>query len=177
VIRVSLLAVAVVVAAVACSKRSAGQTELTASLPKTLVVEVTFYGWPDNDPPGDAIAYPVVHQRAGGTGTWADPITLASDKRLIPIGSRIYIGYLHKYFVMEDQCVPCEADWSAKRPHIDLWIGGEGAPPKEVLACEDRLTRSSYKVTVGETDPNYPVDPTPLFGPNGCIGGIPDQGR
>jgi hypothetical protein len=172
-----LVAVAVVVAAVVWpSHRVVRQQELTASLPKTLVVEVTFYGWPDNDPPGAAIAYPVVHKLAGGTGTWDDPITLASDARLIPVGSKIYLGYLHKYAVMEDQCVPCEADWSAKRPHIDIWLGGEGAPPKSVLACEDRLTRNSYKVTVRATDPNHPVDTTPLFGPNGCIGSVPDQG-
>jgi len=49
----------------------------------TLNVMVTFYGWPDNDPPSDIIAYPksdypsCVHNHAGGNGTYEDPITVA----------------------------------------------------------------------------------------------------
>src|SRR5580692_8695053 len=58
-------------------------------------VEMTFYGWDDNSPPGNAIAYPAgsfptVHTAAGGTGTYADPITYATDKSEIPIGTRLY---------------------------------------------------------------------------------------
>ena len=30
-------------------------------------LKMTFYGWPNNDPPGDDIAYPSRHQKAGGT--------------------------------------------------------------------------------------------------------------
>jgi hypothetical protein len=37
-----------------------------------MYLKVTFYGWPDNEPPGDAIAYPTWHQTAGGTGAWED---------------------------------------------------------------------------------------------------------
>jgi hypothetical protein len=42
----------------------------------TVQQRLTFYGWPDNDPPGNAIAYPhsrfpsAVHDNAGGTGTY-----------------------------------------------------------------------------------------------------------
>src|SRR5262249_39093747 len=38
---------------------------------------ITGYGWPDNTPPSANISNPVVHQSAGGTGTYADPITIA----------------------------------------------------------------------------------------------------
>jgi hypothetical protein len=51
---------------------------------------VTLYGWPDNSPPGNAIAYPAdegyptIHNVASGTGTYADPITYATDQAELP---------------------------------------------------------------------------------------------
>jgi hypothetical protein len=33
----------------------------------------TFYGWWDNTPPGGDIAYPKIHDTAGGAGSFADP--------------------------------------------------------------------------------------------------------
>ncbi len=51
---------------------------------QTITSYVTMYGFPDNDPPDTAyIANPVLHQLAGGTGTFNDPITFASDPRVI----------------------------------------------------------------------------------------------
>jgi hypothetical protein len=57
-----------------------------------VTVEVTFYGGPDNDPPGSTeIAYPNSrHPAAGGTGTYDDPITAASDPRALPPGTLLY---------------------------------------------------------------------------------------
>ena len=53
-------------------------------------VYMTFYGWPDNRPPGRAIAYQSggfhVHNAAGGTGSYADPITFATDPVSWPTG-------------------------------------------------------------------------------------------
>ena len=44
---------------------------------------LTGYSYWDNTPPGSAaIARPVVHRRAGGTGTYSDPITIAVGYRL-----------------------------------------------------------------------------------------------
>ena len=75
----------------------------------TVTVEVTFYGGPDNDPPGSTdIAYPNGrHAIAGGTGSYADPVTLASDPRELPPGTLVYYPRLRKYFVMEDDCEEC----------------------------------------------------------------------
>lgn len=136
---------------------------------------VTLYGYPDNSPPGTQIAYPqdgqndTIHSAAGGVGTYQDPITFATDKAELPIGSRIYYPFLHRYFVMEDDCVECDEDWSSQGPdggpdfaHIDLWIGGAGANSQDVIRCEDDLTRSSAEVTLNPPD-NEPVDTTPLF--------------
>ena len=49
-------------------------------------VEVTFYTAADNDPPGSSeIAHPNTrHSVAGGSGTYQDPLTLATDPREIP---------------------------------------------------------------------------------------------
>lgn len=126
-------------------------------------VYITLYGWPDNDPPGGAIAYPDLHQTAGGTGTYADPITFASDVREIPAGTRIYIPVYEKYFIMEDECVAAESDWSkSKKWHVDLWIGGEGVNSSTVLAKEDALTINSGTIIINPAN-NLAVNSTPLL--------------
>ena len=42
-----------------------------------LVAYTTGYDYPDNTPAGNAISNPIIHSGAGGTGTYADPITAA----------------------------------------------------------------------------------------------------
>ncbi|MDT7631860.1 MAG: hypothetical protein QOI50_3790, partial [Pseudonocardiales bacterium] len=45
---------------------------------KQLNIWLTGYSWQDNTPPGSSVVgEPVLHQQAGGTGTFADPITVA----------------------------------------------------------------------------------------------------
>lgn len=140
-----------------------------ATAPVQRTVYLTMYGWPDNDPPGPAIAYPrsggfpTVHNQAGGTGTYADPITLASDQRELPIGTIVWITAYHKYAVMEDQCAECEQEWGASRRwHLDLWTGGQGVNPSTVLSREDDLTLDSATVIVHPPS-NLSVDTTPLL--------------
>jgi len=136
---------------------------------------VTLYGWPDNSPPGNAIAYPedegypTIHDAAGGTGTYSDPITFATDQAELPIGSIVYYPYLHRYFIMEDDCTACDEDWTGQGPdggpglhHIDLWIGGEGGNASDVENCEDNLTQNSAPVIIDPAS-NEPVDTTPLY--------------
>jgi hypothetical protein len=123
---------------------------------------VTFYGWPDNDPPGDAISYPGLHQVAGGTGTYADPITIATDAQEITPGTRVYVPSLQKYFIMEDECAECVSDWNNKREyHIDLWVGGGGVKVSTVLAQENKLTRTAPVVV--NPPGNEPVNKVPLL--------------
>jgi hypothetical protein len=50
----------------------------------------------------DHIAYPVIHKSAGGTGTYYDPITAASGKAELAVGTKIYVPFLHRYFILED---------------------------------------------------------------------------
>jgi hypothetical protein len=140
-----LAALAIVVASFATMASHAGPA--SASTSRTYFV--TLYGWPDNSPPGGAIAYPGLHSTAGGTGTFNDPITFATDKAELAPGTKVYYPFLKRYFVMEDDCAQCDQDWTgggADKFHIDLWVGGQGGNTNKVLACEDALTRSSTVV-------------------------------
>ena len=75
----------------------------SADAGESLSVYATFYGWADNSPPGGAIAYPksdgnpTVHETAGGSGTYADPITFATDKAELPVGTLLYVPFIEKY--------------------------------------------------------------------------------
>jgi hypothetical protein len=147
----------------------------TASASTTRNYLVTLYGWPDNSPPGNAIAYPenegypTIHNVASGTGTYADPITFATDEAELPVGTIVYYPYLHRYFINEDDCTECDEDWTGSGPdggpklyHIDLWINGQNGNSNDVINCEDDLTQNSESV-ISDPPSTEPVDTTPLF--------------
>jgi hypothetical protein len=129
----------------------------------------TQYAARDNDPPGSrAIAYPGAaprhNQATADLGTYAQPITLASDQRWLPAGSMIYAPRWHKYFIMEDQCVECEADWGSKRFHrVDLYISDSVQPG--VIQAENDATKEQAEndVIVLNPSPSFAVDTTPLY--------------
>ena len=153
-------------------------------------VYITFFGWFDNSPPGNAIAYPknggnpTVHNVATAGGTFSNPSTfatdgLAKDGPEFAVGTLIYVPFLQKYFISEDECSGsgppvagtgnCEADWEKKKEfHVDLWLGGN--PPgneTDSLNCEDSLTTSGPVGTIIVNPPNNePVDTTPIFNSN-----------
>ncbi|WP_098961220.1 hypothetical protein [Pseudonocardia sp. N23] len=130
---------------------------------------VTFYSAADNDPPGSTdIAHPSDrHHTAGGTGAFDDPITMATDVREIPVGGVVYSPKLQRYFVMEDDCAPCIAEWGAsKKAHVAFWIGG--GTDSRVTACEDSLT-SARPVTIQyDPPPGLTVDTRPLYSAGKC---------
>jgi len=123
----------------------------------------TLYGYADNSPPGRAIAHPCIHPEAGGTGTYADPITFATDVRELPWCRIIYVPYMQRYFIHEDECSECDRDWSRRHKYrFDMWAGGDQnarkRPERRALhQCEDAWTRGD-----SIRDPNNPmivVDP------------------
>lgn len=136
----------------------------------TLNQSITFYGWNDNDPPGAGIAYPsssypTVHNGAGGSGTYNDPISLASDPNEWPIGTKMYLPYLKKYAVMEDLCTACQDDWQTKKlHHIDVWMNSNGSFVDALYSCEDFWTRDSESAEINPPS-DREVDTTPLFDP------------
>jgi hypothetical protein len=143
-----------------------------AATPKashTFSMLVTLYGFPDNSPPGTAIAFPQIHPGAAGVGTLQDPVTFATDQKELKPGTRVYYPFLQKYFVMEDDCAECDQDWEGhglnggpRFRHIDLWAGGDARSGQSELNCEDALTQSSAKVIVNPPG-NLRVDTTPIW--------------
>jgi hypothetical protein len=152
------------------ASESGSSSTSDAAAGRSQSVYMTFYGWPDNTPPGNAIAYPksggfpTVHDVAGGTGTFSDPITFATDKAEFPPGTLLYAPIIDKYLVMEDDCVQCDSDWSSARKwHIDAWMNSSAAANgSAVQSCEGNWTQSSTSVEISPP-PGRLVTTAPLF--------------
>ena len=148
---------------------------------RTIRTIVTSYGWDDNDPPSAEIAYPksdgypTKHNLATeGNGTYDDPVTFATDKRELDIGTMIYVPFLQKYFIMEDDCGAAHSDWDKGNYHVDLWMGPQReSDQRKLYDCEDKITRSVANVIVDPAQ-DLPVDKTPLFSNNQCTARIHD---
>ena len=149
-------------------------------------VYMTNYGFNDNSCQTESqhncatIAYPghgpKKHQEAiEGKGTYSDPITAAASGNdsgtgelesqggaTLKPGTIIYNPLTQKYYIMEDQCAECTADYnckydddeghSSKNPpsgcqknhyfHIDFWMGPTVSQedPTNLNDCEDNTT-------------------------------------
>lgn len=122
---------------------------------------VTGYTYWDNDPPASAtIARPVIHDEAGGAGTWDDPVTIAvgysGDDWHYPPGTRIYLPGLRKYAVVEDLCASCGKGHDGL-PHVDIYVGGAGISPGEADDCARAIT--AVQDVWLHPAPDYPVHP------------------
>ena len=130
-------AVATAMVLYGCSKQPEDPAPGTA--PREFRAFLTGYSYWDNTPPGSAaIARPVIHKLAGGTGTYADPITLAVGHRIdrgrqtldYPAGTRFYFPRIQKYAIVEDVCGdgptpqngPCFVGHKGY-PWLDIYVG------------------------------------------------------
>jgi hypothetical protein len=105
---------------------------------QTIQIALTGYARADNTPPDSTtISMPVIHQQAGGTCTWADPVTFASPGSAgsteFPKGERVYFPKLKCVGISEDSGATKE---SVK--HIDIYTGN--GPASVTGPCEDALT-------------------------------------
>lgn len=129
----------------------------TSATPSTKTMYVTGYTYYDNTPAGSAaISHPVRHKKAGGTGTWADPITVAVGHRYVrgrdvldfARGSRFYLPYLDRYVIVEDTCGdgkhpergPCHVHPRGTAAWLDIWIDGRGRGSTSATRCAERIT-------------------------------------
>jgi hypothetical protein len=150
-----------------------GACYVTTQSPVSVTARVTFYGWPDNDPPGKAIAHPVIHNLAGGNGTYCNPTTFATERAndaQIPYGTKLYVPYLKQYFVREDDCAPSgppvgHGNNGCYKLWFDLWIGGNAASvTKAVVNCENSMTRGGKVTVIVNPDAGEPVArPGPIY--------------
>jgi hypothetical protein len=148
----------------------AGLTSVGGTGGETRQYYVTLYGAHDNTPANSRdIAYPDIHKEAGGTGTFADPTTFATDKSELAPGTKIYYPYLKRYFIMEDDCTECDDDWKGHGPnraHIDLWAGASN--DAAILPCEEALTQDGQVDVVVNPPDNLPVDAGEVFHDGKC---------
>ena len=159
---------------------------LSCSGATTLSDKVTFYGYPNNDDGSgnfgtNVIAYGVQwqgHSRhtnaqgnpvAGGTGSFADPITVAASEgnSSLPPGTLIYLPGLKKYFLVEDICGNCLTDW------LDLWMESNASSNAgAVTQCESNWTgdATQRREVWLNPPPSLQVDTNPFFnvGTNQC---------
>lgn len=181
---IALVAAAVAIAAASFGLATAAQASTPAASPHTQQAWGTFYGWYDNTPAGCATAFGGC---AGGVGTFADPITFATDTAEVPVGGMIYYPSVQKYFKMEDDCTECDQDWTGRGPdggphmwHFDLWLGGKGGNAMDALNCEDGLTMSTaagapmFSDFILNPPSNLKVSSAPLFNTssNSCFDGV-----
>ncbi|KAI1487649.1 hypothetical protein F5X96DRAFT_672438 [Biscogniauxia mediterranea] len=136
-------------------------------------VQMTFYGSPDNDPPGStATAHDCGVGRgyqAGGSGTHDDPLTFASSTGEYAACEVVYSPYLRKYLRMEDDCAQCISDWNdGGKKHIDIWTGNAEDGGQSQIQCENDLTPGPAQAVIRSPDQGLPVDNTALWSGGSC---------
>lgn len=145
---------------------------------------VTGYTFWDNTPPGSSdISNPIIHKKAGGVGTYIDPITVAVGHSIIdgvgtldyPAGTRFYIPNLRKYFIVEDTCGdgdtpqngPCHTGYpEGSTSWIDIWIDGATGGENETNKCAEAIT--GIYLIIKNPATNYKVVPGPVFHDGAC---------
>ena len=145
---------------------------------------ITAYTYYDNTPPGSAIiSHPILHTVAGGSGTFADPITVAVGHSLgggrdtldFAAGTKFYVPNLRRYFVVEDTCGdgatpqagPCHTGYpSGTSAWLDLWIDGASGLEPAVQACANAITDAH--LVIQNPASNYRVSVGPVFTGGAC---------
>jgi hypothetical protein len=151
---------------------------------RVIAAYVTGYSWYDNTPAGSStVSNPVAHSTAGGTGTWADPITVAVGHSLATgrdvlrwaPGTRFYFPDLKRYVVVEDTCgngsapqdEPCSTGYPARdSTWLDVWIDGRSSTRSQTAACAEAITGS--RTVIVNPLPGHPVSAGPIAAGGSC---------
>jgi hypothetical protein len=145
---------------------------------------ITGYSYFDNTPPGSAaVSNPVLHKQAGGTGAYADPITVAvghvitggKDVLDWKAGTRFYVPNIRRYLIVEDTCGdgptpqdgPCHTGYPrSASTWLDVWAGGEGGSRSGANSCLNQIT-GVWDVIVNPSA-SYAVTPGSVYSSGGC---------
>jgi hypothetical protein len=143
-----------------------------------LVAYTTAYTYYDNTPAGSPeISDPILHSVAGGTGTFANPVTIAVGHSIIngkdildyPAGTKFYIPNLRKYFIVEDTCGdgstpqngPCHSGYQG-HVWLDMWIDGKGSSSSAANNCAEAVT--DLHTVIKNPASNYAVVSGAVYG-------------
>lgn len=138
-----------------------GPSPVITGSEKSITAELTGYSYQDNTPPGSAdICCPQLHQKAGGQGTFEDPITTAVASSSFPPGTRFYIPPIKRYVIVEDSGA------SDGQNHLDIWVGGQGHSKGDSDACMNSFT-GNHSI-IQNPGPGHPVTPGELTTAGGC---------
>jgi len=139
---------------------------------------ITGYTYYTNTPAKSAVvSHPILRKEAGGSGTFEDPITVAVGHSKAggthvldyPAGTKFYLPYLHRYFIVEDTCgdgpTPekgaCHTGYKAPASAwLDIWVDGQGLGADKALACAMRIT-GNHEVIRNPTQ-NLEVNKDPI---------------
>lgn len=129
-------------------------------------IRMTGYSYWDNTPPGSAdICCSVIHRKAGGIGTYDDPITVAvpgsGSSMEFRAGTRFYSPDLRRYLIVEDSGASHNS-----LPHLDVYVDGRGRSRHDSDRCMDQITGT--KTVFEDPGPHYPVTVGPLTASRGC---------
>jgi hypothetical protein len=166
-VKLAAALVLIVMPASGCSTAPRPQTSPAGS--KALTIWLTGYSWQDNTPPGSSIVgEPILHHEAAGTGTFADPITVAvpghaGDMDWAP-GTKFYLPSVQRYVIVEDSGAakpPTGAD-----THLDLWIDGRDGTKQTSDDCASQFT--GYVPAQLNPPDRLPVRPGPIHARGVC---------
>jgi hypothetical protein len=132
-------------------------------------IELSGYSFQDNQGGNNStISCPQIHQQAGGTGTYQDPITVASGGHSggtsadgIKCGDRFYLPSVQRYVIVEDTGnTP-----NKSMPHLDMYVADD--PHK---TCMDKI--SGTVTAIPNPPPGLPVLAGPIGDHGSCL--LPD---
>lgn len=139
-----------------------------------LSIWLTGYSFQDNTPPGSPIVgEPVLHKVASGSGTFADPITVAvpghEGKMDWKPGTKFYLPTVQRYVIVEDSGAAPPP--STAQTHLDMWVEGKDGTKEATDACESEFT-GNVPAQVNPPD-GLPVMAGPIFAAGRC--NVPPQ--
>jgi hypothetical protein len=139
---------------------------------RNLHIWLTGYSFQDNTPPSSAIvSAPIMHKTAGGTGTYANPITVAvpghaSDGDMAwKGGTRFYLPTVQRYAIVEDSGASPAP--SGQDGHLDMWVDGQGGSKSASDSCMDKITGAGIPAIMNPP-PGKPVIVGPITSNGTC---------
>jgi len=153
--------------AVAGGTVAGGSGKILSGATRTITASNTGFSFFDNSPPSSAdICCPRIHQKANGTGSRQDPITVAvpgsgGEGMELPAGTLLYYAAIKRYGLVEDSGAT-----KMSKPHFDWWVGGQGFPESSSEKCMSEITKDASIII--NPGPGLPVTVGPLTGQSGC---------